>query len=168
MKLTVNGDDVTAQANVTSDSVVYRGTLPAGVTKVALTAADEAGNPASAEWSFTVTGAETGAAPAPPVILDPKEGEEISGDITVRGTAEPGSTVRVRTTYSGTVLVILSQQGEANTQEVKVGADGKWQTQPFTLPAPSGLKNIKYTIVATATNSKGLSSEPTQLTLSRR
>jgi hypothetical protein len=168
VKLLLNGDDVTSQANITSDNVVYRETLPTGANKVQLTVADQAGNTATANWSFTVTGATTADAPPPPVILEPKDGAEVSGDIVVKGTAQPGSTVRVRTTYSGTVLVILSQDGEANTQEVKAAADGKWQTQSFTLPAPSGLKNIKYTIVATATDSKGLSSEPTQVTLSRR
>lgn len=170
VKLVVNGKDVTAQANVTSDSVVYRGdsALPTGANKVQLTVADQAGNSANAEWSFTVTEQQAAEAPAPPVITEPKAGAEVSGDLTIRGTAEPGSTVRVRTTYSGTVLVILSQEGEANTQEVKAGNDGKWQTRAFTLPAPAGLKNIKYTIVATATNNKGLSSEPTQVTVSRQ
>lgn len=168
VKMVVNGNDVTSQANVTSDSVVYRGTLPTGSNTVSVTAADQAGNTAKAEWTFTVSEKQSAAAPAPPVILSPKDGEEVSGELTIRGTAEPGSTVRVRTTYSGTVLVILSQEGEANTQEVKAGSDGKWQAQAFTLPAPAGLKNIKYTISATATNSKGLSSEPTQVTVSRR
>lgn len=168
--LTVNGEDVTAQANVTSDSVVYRGdsALPLGTNKVQIAVTDQAGNKASAEWNFTVSEKQSATAPESPVILEPKAGDEVSGEITIRGTAEPGSTVRVRTTYSGTVLVILSQEGEANTQEVKAKSDGAWQTQPFTLPAPAGLKNIKYTIIATATNSKGLSSEPTQLTVDRR
>jgi hypothetical protein len=168
VKLTLNGDDVTSQANVSADNIVYRATLPTGANKVQLAVADMAGNSSSTTWSFTVTGTVTTGEPNPPVILEPKADTQLTGEITVRGTAAPGSTVRVRTTYSGTVLVILSQDGEANVQEVKTGSDGKWQTQAFTLPAPSGLKNIKYTITATTIDSKGLSSEPTQMTYDRR
>lgn len=168
VKLFVNDEDVTLQASVTSDAVVYRETLEPGDVKVRVEAADNAGNPATAEWAFKVSGKDTATAPASPVITSPEDGASVSGKIIVRGTAVPGSSVRLRTTYRGTVLVVLSSEGEVNSQEIKVGSDGKWQSEEFELPSPSGVSNIRYTIAATTVTATDLSSEPTIVTLRRR
>jgi hypothetical protein len=55
-KLSVDGEDVTASAQSSSGKIVYRPPLPLpdGVHKVKLDIFDEAGNPSTATWTFTL------------------------------------------------------------------------------------------------------------------
>lgn len=168
VKMLLNGEDVTDQANVSADRIVFRNQLPVGDNKVRVEVSDLAANKNAVEWTFKVSGESTAEAPPAPTITEPRDGESVKGDLVVQGTATPNATVRVRTTYTGTVLVILSQTGEVNAQEVKADAAGKWKTAPIALKAPSGVSNARFTITATAINAQGLTSEPTQVTVPRQ
>ncbi|WP_158079791.1 Ig-like domain-containing protein [Archangium sp. Cb G35] len=110
--------------------------LAAGSHSFKVIARDLVGNvsaaPASWNWTIDTT------APAAPVVTAPVEGQKIEvSNLTITGTAEPGSKVRVFI-------------GGTEAGSVTAGGSGDWSFSP----SPS-LGNGSYTIKATATDAAG-------------
>lgn len=88
VQLTVNGRDVTRQADVTATFINYRpaANLPTGANRVALTVSDQAGNEATADWQFTLRGEREAITSVEYVAPRPlRPGDVIS--VTMAGTA---------------------------------------------------------------------------------
>lgn len=113
-----------------------------GVHSITARAIDHAANvsPASAVRTFTVNVSVDVVAPTPPILVDPAAASIQPGRVIFRGTAEPGSTVRI---YEGASVI----------------AHGSAPAGIFELAAtlPTG----PHTVTATATDAAGNASAPT-------
>jgi len=115
--------------------------LQEGESTVTVTATDPSGNTSDPSDPVTVT-LDT-AAPEPPVITDPADGDVTNDDTpTISGTGTPGDTI--------TVIIDGTEVGETT-----VGDDGTWAFTP-TEPLEDG----EHTVEATATDPAGNTSEP--------
>lgn len=112
--------------------------LALGSHTLVATAADPAGNTATASTTFTVVDASDTTAPAAPVITAPADGSS-TPDTTpaITGTGEPGATVTV--TEGSTVLCTAV-----------VAGDGTWSCTPTTPLAPG-----RHTVAAIQADAAG-------------
>ncbi len=78
---------------------------------------------------------QTGAAYRPQ-ILYPRQGQEISSPIIVKGQADPGAIVRVTIEYSANIQHVLPIDGTASVEEVQADSNGHWQTPPMPAVVP--------------------------------
>ena len=61
--------------------------------------------------------------------------------------------MRLRSDYQCRALGILGVRWTAAAQEIKVGADGKWASQPINLNTLIGRRDAEYTLSAVAVSS---------------
>ena len=93
-----------------------------------------------------------GPPPAPSIIF-PGPNDQFSNPLVVRGAAQPNSTVRLKIDYQSRALGILGVRGTAASQEIKVGPDGKWASQPINLNTLFGRRDAEYTLSAVTVSS---------------
>jgi hypothetical protein len=106
--------------------------------------------------------------PKAPTITFPSRTFTLSEDLIVEGTAAPGSKVVVEVTYTGKAFGALPVKGTFGSQEVTVGRDGKWETEPFTVRLPLGVRRPTLVIEAISTDAAGTESEPVRATVETR
>jgi LPXTG-motif cell wall-anchored protein len=147
--VTIVIDGQTTVTTKAGDDGKWEVTLPGlgqGEHTLVATATDEAGNVSGetkSKFKYDTV------APAEPVITTPKADETVTTDeITVSGTAEPGSTV--------TIYVDGKEHGTATAD-----AEGKWSHEI------KGLDNGKYQIEVTATDKAGNTSAKKKLEFTR-
>lgn len=81
-------------------------------------------------------------------LTSPVDGGTIKRTILVKGTAEPGSTVKVTITYSNGLAGILKLAGEVCSQNLSVGKNGEFKMSPISLDGPLATNGLKFTIKA--------------------
>jgi hypothetical protein len=81
-----------------------------------------------------------------PTITSPGPDDPINSPVVVTGRGEPGAKVIVEVTYAARAFGVLPISGTAATQEVAVGADGTFKTEPMTLRLPRGATKVEYAI----------------------
>jgi hypothetical protein len=101
-------------------------------------------------------------------ITTPREGDQVSNTITVRGTAEPGATVEVSVVAQGTRYLILPYSNNLGTQQVQANSSGSWTTGSINLPRPSNVSELRYTITAIQSDGANRSSDPVTVTVTPR
>jgi hypothetical protein len=106
--------------------------------------------------------------PRAPAITGPVNRFELGDQLVVAGTADPGSKVTVEVGYEGRAFGALPLRGTFGSQEVTVGANGRWATQPFDVRLPLGVRRPDVTIRAVATDPAGTRSNPTEVRLNTR
>lgn len=81
-------------------------------------------------------------------LSSPVDGTVIRHVIAVKGTAEPGSTVRVAVTYSNNLSGLLKLAGEVASENVSVGKDGEFRVGPIALDGPLATDGLRFTVKA--------------------
>jgi outer membrane biosynthesis protein TonB len=90
------------------------------------------------------------AAPAPSkiVLISPIDGSVGQRAILVRGTADPGSVVKVTITYSNQLSGVLKLAGEVLSQNAAVDERGEFRVGPIALSGPLATNGLKFTVKA--------------------
>lgn len=108
------------------------------------------------------SGLTVAAGPPPaPQILAPSDNDTVNTNqpLTVRGKAEPGSTVRVTVSYVSKVLGgILPVSGSSGSKDVVAGKNGEWTAEGLSLKIQSlfgGGRDTVFTITATELDAAG-------------
>ena len=108
------------------------------------------------------------AAPVNLSVGAPANGATVVSPLIVSGKGAPGATVNVSIVATGTQLFILEYNEDLGTQQVRVDANGNWQTQPIALPARKNVSNLRYAISATQTDGANATGDPITLTVKGR
>ena len=82
------------------------------------------------------------------VLTNPPDGTVIRRVILVRGTAEPGASVRVTITYSNGMTGLLKLAGDVASENVSVGKNGEFRMGPIALDGPLATNGLKFAIKA--------------------
>ena len=105
--------------------------------------------------------------PIAPMIISPAEGANVGRSITIRGKAQPGSTVQIKVDYTTRGLGgLLSLNGSSGTQQVTADGSGNWEVADLPLRTDSllaGAGDTQYLITATSINAAGDESPATAL-----
>ena len=101
-------------------------------------------------------------------VTAPRDGVTVSSPLVVSGKGAPGSTVSVSIVATGTQLFILEYNEDLGTQQVRVDANGNWQTAAIQLPARKNVSNLSYVILATQTDGANATGDPITLTVKGR
>ena len=122
----------------------------------------------------TLTGSLSVAAGPPPAprITEPKDSDYVDGSapLTVKGRAQPGSTVRVTVSYTSKALGgILPVSGESGSKDVVADKNGNWQATDFPLQVKSLFgtnRDTVFSVSATQLDTSGNSaSSPATITV---
>ena len=82
------------------------------------------------------------------VLTSPADGATIRRVITVKGTAEPDTDVRVTITYANGLTGLLRLSGNVASQNVSVGKNGEFRMGPIALDGPLATNGLRFTIKA--------------------
>jgi|GEM_PF-2143708 len=82
------------------------------------------------------------------VLTVPPDGATVKRAIVVKGTADPGSTVRVTITYSNQLNGLLKLAGEVVSQNLSTGSNGEFRMGPIALDGPLATQDLRFTIKA--------------------
>jgi hypothetical protein len=100
----------------------------------------------------------------PPVIVAPKDGENVGDKLVITGTAAPNQKVKINIAYVVTrKAFIVIEVGKGDLPEVEATADAKgaFRTEEIDTRVEALVKgDTDYTITVTALNEKGEESEP--------
>ena len=108
------------------------------------------------------------AVPVNLTVSAPRDGATVNTPLIVSGKGAPGATVNVSIVATGTQLFILEYNEDLGTQQVRVDANGNWQTAPIQLPQRKNVSNLSYVIAATQTDGANATSDPVTLTVKGR
>ena len=81
-------------------------------------------------------------------ILSPGPRETVTRALTVRGTAQPGSSVRVTVHYTNGLGGVLALSGEAASRVVTVGKNGEFEAGPVPLADVLATEGLTFTVRA--------------------
>ncbi len=99
--------------------------------------------------------------PPTPRITSPKPNDYVdeTAPLTVKGRAQPNSTVRVAITYTSKALGgILPVTGQSGSKDISVGKDGEWEADDFPLQIKSVFganRDTVFTVTATQLDVSG-------------
>jgi len=102
-----------------------------------------------------------------PKFTSPDPSDNIGREVTFRGTAEPGSRVKVRIDYAQTVLGAFKMTGTVAEQTVDVDDQGRWETRAINLDTGLGRGNVTYTVTAAAIAADDTLGEAAKLTIKK-
>jgi hypothetical protein len=97
--------------------------------------------------------------PVPPIIDQPQPGASVGKSVTVSGRARPYTTVHVKISYNGKVI-LLPSDGILVEEDLHTDIDGKWTTDKVDLKVAGSVTGITYTVVATTVGPGGQTSDP--------
>ena len=100
-----------------------------------------------------------------PSFTDPSDGSTVSDRLVLRGTAAPGSKVRIKVDYTKTALGILRMNGTVAEIDVTADDQGYWKTDPIDLNTGLGSGATTFNITATTIGASGKKSSVSKLTL---
>lgn len=106
--------------------------------------------------------------PAAPKILEPADRIRLGEELVVAGTGEPGASILIEVNYEGRAFGALAINGTFGSQEVTVDRDGRWETRPFAVRLPLGVRRPTLTITATPVDAAGEKGEPVTATVQTR
>ncbi len=98
-----------------------------------------------------VIAARPGPPPAPAILYPPRE-SRVMEPLTVRGTAQPNTIVRVRVVYRAREPGGLTMEGTVAQQDVPVDSAGHWQSRPMSVVWLIDPGRVDYTITAVDIN----------------
>jgi len=114
--------------------------------------------PAEGGQTYTQTAPQSvtiaAGSPTAPIFDLPLEGSSVGNSVVLSGRAAPNTTVRVTVRYEGR-RVILAANGTVANLEVKVGANGRWQTPDIDVAPAFGASNVIYTAEAIVVTASG-------------
>lgn len=94
-------------------------------------------------------------AKAPVVITAPTNAARIQRSIMINGTAEPGSQVMVKITYTNGLAGVLNISGQVISQLLAVDGKGQFALGPIPLEGPLATKGLVFTVEASYPDSAG-------------
>ena len=108
------------------------------------------------------------AAPVALTVTSPQNGAAVGTPLVVSGKGAPGATVNVSLVATGTQLFILEYNEDLGTQQVRVDANGNWQTAPIALAARKNVSGLRYNISVTQTDGANATGDPIALSVRAR
>jgi len=153
VKLMIDGQDVTRNASITSQFFTWRGDLRPGTHQVEVNAADVAGNAVRQNWTFSVAGAQSPAAPPaatlPLQITSHANNAQVgSGPIEVRGRTAPDAKVDVQVNAIASLAGFFGINQQVFSQSLRPDANGNFV---FTFQSPAAVPGTRYEATITAT-----------------
>lgn len=150
VRLRLNGRDVTSDARMRGDRIVYRENLPDGRYTVELTARDKAGNAARESWTFNVVDRDRWSRGALPLEVTSHRNNaiiDVNGNVQIIGRTAPHATVRVQAESVNTIAGLLGLSQPMTERTVQADANGNfsvWIPQT-TLPIPGTRLDVELT-----------------------
>lgn len=125
VRMRLNGRDVTGDARVTSEEVIYRADLDPGRYTAEVTVRDQAGNTTTKAWSFDV-GARVGSAELPLQVTSHSNNMVIDahGNLAIQGRTAPHANVRVQVDSVANVAGLLGVSQPVADQSVQADRNG--------------------------------------------
>jgi hypothetical protein len=102
-----------------------------------------------------------------PKLAEPKQGDLVGNDLTIRGTAAPGARVQIRIDYTQSVLGAFKMNGTVAEMVVDADNNGRFVTKPVNLDTGLGRSGVTYTITAVTLGPNDQKSEASKLTFKR-
>jgi hypothetical protein len=167
VRLRLNGRDVTADARVNEDRVVFRDDLDPGRYTAELTVRDRAGNSSTKAWTFDVAGdRQVGSGPLPLQVTSHSNNMVVdaNGNLSIRGRTAPYATVRVQVDSVANVAGLLGVSQPVLDQTVQSDRDGRFGVTAN--PRGSFIPGTRYDVRVTSTSGSQTAEE--RLTLIQR
>lgn len=82
------------------------------------------------------------------VITTPADGATLKHMIVIRGSARPGSTVKVAITYNNGLSGLMKLAGDVASQNLAAGKNGEFRMGPIALDGPLATDGLRFTIKA--------------------
>lgn len=170
VRLRLNGRDVTADARITDDRVVYRDDLEPGRYRAELSVRDRAGNMTSKAWAFDVTERgdrdRVGGGPLPLQVTSHSNNMVVdaNGNLQIQGRTVPHATVRLQVDSVASVAGMFGVATPVADQTVQADRHGRFAmaVTPRGFPIPG----TRYDVRVTATSGSETAEE--RLTLIQR
>lgn len=102
-----------------------------------------------------------------PSFTNLTDGSTVGNTIVLRGTAAPGSRVRIKVDYSKVSLGFFKTTGTISETEVVADDNGRWKTDSIDLATGLGGGSTTYNVTAVTVGANGKTSEVAKLTLHR-
>lgn len=167
VRLRLNGRDVTADARVNEDRVVFRDDLDPGRYTAELTVRDRAGNSSTKAWTFDVSGdRNVGSGPLPLQVTSHSNNMVVdgNGNLAIRGRTAPYATVRVQVDSVASVAGLLGVAQPVVDQTVQADHNGHFSVAAN--PRGSFIPGTRYDVRVTSTSGSQTAEE--RLTLIQR
>ncbi|HEX7890526.1 MAG TPA: hypothetical protein VF522_14285 [Ramlibacter sp.] len=167
VRLRLNGRDVTADARVNEDRVVFRDDLDPGRYTAELTVRDRAGNSSTKAWTFDVTGERNvGTGPLPLEVTSHSNNMVVdaNGNLAIRGRTAPYATVRVQVDSVANVAGLLGVSQPVLDQTVQADREGRFGVTAN--PRGSVIPGTRYDVRVTSNSGSQTAEE--RLTLIQR
>ena len=166
VRLRLNGRDVTADARVNEDRVVFRDDLDPGRYTAELTVRDRAGNSSTKAWTFDVSGDRVGSGPLPLEVTSHSNNMVVdgNGNLAIRGRTAPYATVRVQVDSIASVAGLLGVAQPVLDQTVQADRNGHFSVAAN--PRGSFIPGSRYDVRVTSTSGSQTAEE--RLTLIQR
>ena len=126
VRITVDGRDVTQNAEITPQFFSYRVTPPSGTHHVQVTAQDLRGNAMRHSWSFTIAAPTAGGVPVE-ITSHQNNAQIAAGATEVRGRTAPNAQVDVRVTQTAQVVGLFGVNQEVFNQTVRADSNGNFR-----------------------------------------
>lgn len=128
IKITVGGNDVTANATITPQFFSYRADLRPGTYAVEVNAKDLSGNAVRRNWSFIVAGQAAPAATVLPLQISShaNNAQVSSGSIEVRGRSAPDARIDVQVQAIAQIAGFFGLNQQIYNQSLRADANGNF------------------------------------------
>ena len=103
-----------------------------------------------------------------PKITSPADGASVTSPLTITGTSTAGASVRLVTTYSGTVAGLFGVSGTVNDQTATVNNQGVFKSSPIDLGTLISGKDTVYAVKATVVAVDGTESNPASVKFKKK